>query len=110
MVPGWPGRPRGEAAMFSRIANLFRGFLSLFISGLERQNPRALIEAEKENLRKQVARFNENLANHAGFCERLMRQVKNLENQERELTAKAAAHLKAGNTSAAGQYALQLRT
>ena len=33
--------------MFSRIANLFRGFLGLFISGLERQNPRALIEAEK---------------------------------------------------------------
>ncbi len=37
--------------MFSRIANLFKGFLSLFISGLERQNPKALIEAEKENLR-----------------------------------------------------------
>ena len=37
--------------MFSRIANLFKGFLSLFVSGLERQNPKALIEAEKENLR-----------------------------------------------------------
>jgi len=74
--------------MFSRIANLFRGFLSLFISGLERQNPRALIEAEKENLRQQIARFNENLANHAGFCERLLRQVKNLEAQERDYAAK----------------------
>ena len=52
--------------MFSRIANLFKGFLSLFVSGLERQNPKALIEAEKENLRAQIARFNENLANHAG--------------------------------------------
>ena len=53
--------------MFSRIANLFKGFLSLFISGIERQNPKALIEAEKENLRKQIARFNDNLANHAGL-------------------------------------------
>ncbi|HUL76369.1 MAG TPA: hypothetical protein VL691_03820, partial [Vicinamibacteria bacterium] len=96
--------------MFSRIANLFRGFLSLFISGLERQNPKALIEAEKENLRKQIARFNENLANHAGFCERLLRQVKNLETQERDLAAKAAANLKVGNRNAAGQYALQLKT
>ena len=46
-----------------------------------------VIEAEKENLRKQIARFNDNLANHAGFCERLLRQVKNLESQERDLAA-----------------------
>ena len=96
--------------MWRRISNLIRGFLGLFISGIERQNPRALIEAEKENLRKQIARFNDNLANHAGFCERLMRQVKNLETQERDLTAKAAANLKVGNRAAAGQYALQLKT
>ena len=96
--------------MFSRIANLFKGFLSLFVSGLERQNPKALIEAEKENLRAQIARFNENLANHAGFAERLLRQVKNLEAQERDLAAKAAANLKVGNRNAAGQYALQLKT
>lgn len=96
--------------MWKRISNLFKGFLSLFISGLEKQNPRALIEAEKENLRQQIARFNDNLATHAGFCERLMRQVKNLETQERDLTAKAAANLKVGNRNAAGQYALQLKT
>jgi phage shock protein A len=96
--------------MWARIRNLLSGFMSLFVSGLEKQNPRALIEAEKENLRKQIARFNDSLATHAGFCERLMRQVKNLEQQERELTAKAAANLKVGNRAAAGQYALQLKT
>ena len=96
--------------MWRRISNLIRGFLGLFISGIERENPRALIEAEKENLHTQIARFNDNLANHAGFCERLMRQVKNLEAQERDLTAKAAANLKVGNRAAAGQYALQLKT
>ena len=96
--------------MFQRVANLFRGFLSLFISGVEKANPRALIEAEKENLRRQIAQFNENLAQHAGFTERLIRQVKSLESQETELAAKAAAHLKAGNRQAAGQYALQLKT
>lgn len=96
--------------MWRRIANLFRGFMGLFVSGLERQNPRALIEVEKENLRKQIARFNDNLATHAGFCERLIRQVKNLEAQERDLAAKAAANLKVGNRNAAAQYALQLKT
>ena len=96
--------------MWRRIVNLFRGFLGLFISGLERQNPQALIEAEKENLRAQIARFNDNLANHAGFVERLLRQVKNLETMERDLAAKAAANLKVGNRNAAGQYALQLKT
>jgi phage shock protein A len=96
--------------MWRRISNLFKGFFSLFISGLERENPRALIEVEKENLREQIARFNDNLATHAGFAERLMRQVKSLEKQERELAAKAAANLKAGNRAVAGQYALQLRT
>ncbi len=96
--------------MWSRIRTLFTGFLSLFIGGLEKQNPRALIEAEKENLRKQIARFNDNLATHAGFCERLMRQIKNLEQQDRQLAAKAAANLKVGNRNAAGQYALQLKT
>ena len=40
--------------MFKRIANLFRGFLGLFISGLERQNPEALLENEKENLADQA--------------------------------------------------------
>ena len=96
--------------MWQRLKNLVRGFLSLFIAGLEKSNPRALIEAEKENLRQQIARFNDNLANHAGFVERLMRQVKNLEGKEKDFAAKAAAHLKVGNRGAAGQYALQLKT
>jgi len=97
-------------SFFKRLGNVFRGFLSLFISGIEKSNPRALIEAEKENLRKQIARYNDNLANHAGFVERLMRQVKNLEAQERDLSSKTAAHLKAGNRERAATYALQLKT
>lgn len=96
--------------MFRRVANLFRGFLGLFVSGLEKANPEALLEVEKENLRKQIANYNQGLASHAGLCERLMSQVKSLETEERELRAKAAANLKAGNRDAAGQYALRLQT
>lgn len=95
--------------MFKRMSNLIKGFLSLFISGMEKQNPEALLEVEKENLRVQIAKYNQGLASHAGLCERLMTQVKKLEVQERELRAKTAANLKAGNNEIAGQYALQLQ-
>ena len=96
--------------MFSRIANLFRGFLSLFIKGLEKRNPEALLELEQENLRKQIASYNQGLANHAGLAERLMGQVRKLENDEKELRARTTAHLRAGNKEAAAQYALRLQT
>jgi phage shock protein A len=96
--------------MFKRIANLLRGFLGLFVTGLEKSNPRALIEVEKENLRAQIAKFNDNLATHAGFVERLIRQIKDLEAKEKELTAKITANVKVGNRAVAGQMALELQT
>jgi len=84
--------------------------MSLFISGMEKRNPEALLELEKENLREQISKYNKGLASHAGLAERLMSQVRKLETEERDLRAKTAAHLKAGNTDAAGQYALRLQT
>lgn len=96
--------------MFTRISNLIRGFFSLFISGLERQNPGALLEVEKENLRKQISNYNQGLAAHAGLCEKLVGQIRRQETEERELNAKAMANLTAGNRDAASQYALRLQT
>jgi phage shock protein A len=96
--------------MFRRIGNLIRGFFGLFIGGLEKANPEALLEVEKENLRKQIAQYNQGLASHAGLCERLISQVKRLETEERELRARTGAQLRAGNREAAGQYALRLQT
>jgi phage shock protein A len=96
--------------MFSRLGNLIKGFFSLFISGIERRNPEALLELEQENLRKQIANFNQGLATHAGLCERIMGQVRKLEAEQKDLRAKTAAHLRAGNKQAAGQYALRLQT
>ena len=95
--------------MFSRIANLIKGFFGLFVGGLEKKNPEALLEVEKENLRKQISEFNKGLATHAGLVERLITQVKKLEKEESELRAKTAANLKAGNRKLAGEYALKLK-
>lgn len=96
--------------MFRRLGNLIRGFFGLFVSGLERSNPEALLETEKENLRKQISNYNEGLAAHAGLCERLMSQIRKLEVEDRDLRAKATANLRAGNREAAGQFALRLQT
>lgn len=96
--------------MFRRFANLIRGFFGLFVSGLEKANPEALLEVEQENLRKQVAQYNQGLAGHAGLAERLMSQVRKLETDERDLRARTAANLKVGNREAAGQMALRLQT
>ena len=38
--------------MFSRIGRLFRGFLGLFISGIEEANPEALMEAARQEFRR----------------------------------------------------------
>src|ERR1035437_5234645 len=95
--------------LFSRISNLFKGFASLFVSGMERANPEALLEVEKENLRTQIARYNDGLASHAGLCECLMTQIRKLESEEQDLRARTTANLRATNKHLAGQYALRLQ-
>lgn len=96
--------------MFKRLANVIRGFFGLFVSGIEKRNPEALLELEKENLRKQISNYNQGLAAHAGLSERLMTQIRKLETEERDLRAKASANLRAGNRDAAGNFALRLQT
>ena len=96
--------------MFKRIGNLIQGFFGLFVGGLEKRNPEALLEVERENLRKQIGQYNQGLAAHAGLCERLITQVKKLEPEERELRAKTTAFLRSDNRDAAGQTALRLQT
>lgn len=95
--------------MLRRITNIFKGFVGLFVSNLERKNPEALLEVEKENLRKQLSKFNIGLANHAGLNEKLLAQVKKLEKDMTEFKGKASVHLKSGNQELAGQYALKFQ-
>ena len=57
--------------MLARIARLFRGFLGLFISGIEEANPEALMEAARTEFRGKMAQYNLALARMAGVAERL---------------------------------------
>ena len=95
--------------MFKRIGNLIKGFIGLFVGGLEKRSPEALLDVEKENLRKQIAQFNQGLATHAGLVEKLISQVKKLDREENDLRSKTTAHLKAGNRQLAGDFAMKLK-
>jgi phage shock protein A len=96
--------------MFKRLMTMIRGFFSLFIGGLEKENPEAILAAEKENLRAQIAKYNQGLAAHAALCEQLNARIRALTAEEQDLRAKTSANLRAGNRELAGQYALRLQT
>ncbi len=95
--------------MINRIANLFKGFMSKFIGGVEKKNPEVLLEIEKENLRKQIAQFNQGLANHAALVEKLVSRARTLDKEEAQLKAKTTALLKAGQREAAAKTALDFK-
>jgi phage shock protein A len=95
--------------VWKRLSKIMKGFLSLFIKGIETGNPKALIEAEKEALREKVAKFNTNLAKQAGFVSRIERMIAEGTKSEQDLIAKTQANLAAGNREIAGKYAMDLK-
>lgn len=95
--------------MIERLVNVLRGMLRLFVSGVEADNPEALLENEKENLRLQLGRFNQGLVSHAAMCERLIRQVEKLQADAANLESRTRANLTAGNRDAAAELALSLQ-
>jgi phage shock protein A len=96
--------------MIKRLGNLIMGFLHLFTAALEERNPEALLGLEQENLRKQLGNYNRGLSMHASLCERLITQVKRLENEERSLRVQTAALLRGGQRQKAAGFALRLQT
>ena len=95
--------------MFSRIGRLFRGFLGLFISGLEEANPEALMEAARQEFRTKMTQYNLALARMGGVAERLKGQVKAKAARATELERRILAHHRAGNMELAGALARELQ-
>ena len=95
--------------MFSRIGRLFRGFLGLFISGIENANPEALMEAARQEFRYKITQYNLALAKMAGVAERLKGQVKAKADRAQELERRILANHRAGNMDLAGTLARELQ-
>jgi phage shock protein A len=96
--------------MFARIQKLIKGFFSLFISKVEKANPRALLEAESQSLREAVALYNTNLAKQAAMVEKLKAREESLRRKVEQTTGRAKALLTSGDQKAAGRIALELKT
>jgi phage shock protein A len=96
-------------AILGRIGRLFRGFLSLFISGIEEANPEALMEAARQEFRDKMANYNLALAKVAGVAERLKTQVKQKAARAQELERRILANHHAGNMELAGTLARELQ-
>jgi phage shock protein A len=95
--------------MFARIARLFRGFVGLFISGLEEANPDALMEAARTEFRQKMTQYNLALAKMAGVAERLKAQVKAKATRAQDLERRILANHRAGNMELAGTLARELQ-
>jgi phage shock protein A len=96
-------------AIFARIGRLFRGFLGLFISGIEERNPEALMEAAREEFRNKMAQYNMALAKMGGVAERLKGQVKGKAARAQDLERRILANHSAGNMELAGSLARELQ-
>src|SRR4029450_10656299 len=95
--------------MFVRIGRLFRGFLGLFISGIEEANPEALMEAARQEFRGRMTQYNLALARMAGVAERLKSQVSAKTSRAQELERRILANHRAGNLDLAGTLARELQ-
>jgi len=96
-------------AAMGRLGRLFRGFLGLFISGLEERNPEALMEAARQEFRDKMAQYNLALAQMAGVAERLKIQIKGKTARAQELERRILANHSAGNMELAGTLARELQ-
>ncbi len=95
--------------MLARLSRLFRGFLGLFLSGLEEANPEALMEAARTEFRDKMTQYNLALARMAGVAERLKAQVKTKAARAQELERRILANHRAGNMELAGTLARELQ-
>jgi phage shock protein A len=96
-------------AIFARIGRLFRGFFSLFISGLEEGNPEALMEAARQEFRDKMVHYNQALARMAGVAERLKIQIRAKTARAQDLERRILANHHAGNMELAGSLARELQ-
>jgi phage shock protein A len=96
-------------AIFARIGRLFRGFFSLFITGIEQRNPEALMEAARQEFREKMTQYNLALARMAGVAERLKNQIKTKTVRAQDLERRILANHHAGNMELAGSLARELQ-
>ena len=96
-------------AILARFGRLIKGFLGLFIRGIEEANPEALMESARQEFRDRMAQYNQALARMAGIAERLKGQIRNKTARAQDLERRIMANHRAGNLELAGSLARELQ-
>ena len=94
--------------MFKRLITLIKGFFGLFLSKVENSNPRAILEAEKENIRKHLEKYRDSLAKHEGKVIKARQDLEKCEKQVEDLTEKVQTFITMNNDEQAARVAGQL--
>jgi phage shock protein A len=95
--------------MFSRLGKLIKGFFSMFITGLETSNPKALLEAEMMSFHEAVGTYNKSLAQQAALVEKMRNQIAKQKTEFDKLKARIAALYQSGQAEEAARLALQAK-
>jgi phage shock protein A len=95
--------------MFARLGKLIKGFFSMFISGLETSNPKALLEAEINSFHEAVGTYNKSLAQQAALVEKLRVQITRQKTELDKLKGRIAALFQSGQKEEAARLALQAK-
>jgi hypothetical protein len=91
-----------------RVWNVWRAVVGSDLTHLEVENAEALLELERDELRKKVAQYNLGLAGYAAISEKLKTDLKRLAAERSQLEPKLRARLAVGDRSTASRHALRL--
>jgi phage shock protein A len=94
-------------SFFQRVARLIRGFFSLFISGVEEKNPKAMLEDLKNQLNEAKIRYNTTTANIIAREKVALAKLKNAQKELEECQRLIQEAKKQGNRELALQLLIQ---
>jgi phage shock protein A len=95
--------------MLKRLYKLITGFFLGLLGKAEASNPEALLEIEKDNMRKSMAKFDESLAKHQGRVISAKTKSTKLTKQKADLTNKVKHMIKMSHTKMAEDFAANLQ-
>jgi len=96
-------------SVFTRFKTLVRGFIGLFITTVEQQNPEALLDAAKQGFLAKLAQYNQALVQLAAAAERIKTHLQSKTIRATGLERRIIANHKSGNIDLAGSLARELQ-
>jgi hypothetical protein len=95
--------------LIQRTATAWRALFDA-IAGIGSRHTEAMLEVERENLRRLIDQSNRSLASHAGLTDRLMSRTRILEQEELTQRLRVAVRVMIGSRADAGRAAVELQS